>query len=370
MPQPLPLLVVDDNPGDARLVLLTLAAEAPDRYRVDRAGRIAEALVRLEAGPVAAVLLDLGLPDSQGTEGLRRLRARAPGTAVLVLSGSEDAQLTARAYRDGAQDCQVKGVFPPGELDRRLRAAIAGQAVEEAIRGAGDVGVETLRPFSEVEEGAALLLGPGRAVENDRFQGLAGGPAARSTPETAWLTSLLRDLEDAGPALHGWVSRDEDLASPEPLEYLLRRVDPTGIVLIRLHRRGSPHRPAAPPSDAASPAALDPDVLSQLAELGGGDPQFVPGLLATFRGEAERIIGRLLAEEDGLDLPRAAREAHTLKSAAAQVGALRLSRLALDLESRARAADGSGARAVVRELAIEFERVEADPRMDRPRTGR
>jgi CheY-like chemotaxis protein/HPt (histidine-containing phosphotransfer) domain-containing protein len=367
MPPPVPILVVDDNPGDARLVGLTLASEAPDRYRVDHVGRIGEALPRLDAGDVAAVLLDLGLPDSQGTEGLRRLRERAPATAVLVLSGSEDPQLSARAYRDGAQDCQVKGVFPPGELDRRLRAAIAAQAVEAALRRAGTLDAEALHSLAEAGEGAAVLLGPGRAVENDRFRALAGGPLARSTPETAWLSGLLRDLEDTGPAIHGWLSRDEDGGSPEPIEYLLRRVTPTDTVLVRLHQR-TVTRPAA--VDPAPGSALDAGVLEQLAELGGGDPEFVPALLATFRGEAERILGRLVAAGDGLDLPRAARDAHALKSAAAQVGALRLSRLALDLENRSRAADGTGARSAVRELAIEFERVEADPRMNRPRTGR
>jgi CheY-like chemotaxis protein/HPt (histidine-containing phosphotransfer) domain-containing protein len=367
MAEPLGLLVIDDNPGDARLVALTLAAEAPDRYRVERAGRIADALPKLDAGNVAVVLLDLGLPDSQGTDGLRRIRARAPHVAVIVLSGSEDAQLRGRAYRDGAQDCQVKGVFPPGELDRRLRAAVAAQAIEQRLARGGTVAATDLAPLAGAGEGAAVLFAPGEAVENDRFRALAGGPAAVSTPESAWLTRLLRELEGSGPAIHGWLAPDGEAGHAEPVEYLLRQVGPTPAVLLRLHRRGAG---PAPSSGAPADAALDPATLSQLEELGGGDPEFVVQLLATFRREGERIIGRLTAEGEAIDLDRAARDAHTLKSAAAQVGALRLSRLALDLERCATAANATGARAVVRELEAEFDRVEADPRMARPRAGR
>jgi DNA-binding response OmpR family regulator/HPt (histidine-containing phosphotransfer) domain-containing protein len=360
------VLVVDDNPGDARLVGLTLDAEAPDRYRVERAGSIAEALPRLDAGDVAAVLLDLGLPDSQGTDGLRRIRARSPATAVLVLSGAEDARVAARAFQDGAQDYQIKGIFPPGELDRRIRAAIAAEAIQLGLRHAPAIGREGLRLLGEAGEGAALLLGPGEADENDRFRELAGGPAALSTPETAWLTALLRELDEAGPAaIHGWISRDDGGIS-EPLEYQLRRVDPPPAVLVRLHRRAAARTPFSPVPGENPTAALDSGVLAQLAELGGGNAAFVSGLLATFRREADRTIRRLQAEGDSLHLARAARDAHTLKSAAAQVGAFRLSRLALDLERRAKAEDGTGARALVHELAAEFARVEADPRMGRP----
>jgi len=370
MSAPVRLLVVDDNPGDARLVELTLATEAPDRYRIERAGRIADALPRLGAGDVAAVLLDLGLPDSRGTDGLRRLRAHAPRTAVVVLSGAEDSELAARAFREGAQDYQVKGIFPPGELDRRLRAAIAAQAVEEALRTPGTVAADGLGPLGEAQEGAAVLLGPGRAVENDRFRELAGGPAAQTTAATAWLSALLRELDEAGPAIHGWTSRGDAAGAEEPLEYLLRRVPERAAVLVRLHRReAEPARPSAP-SNGAAAEALDGRTLAQLAELGGGDPLFVAELLGTFRREAERIVARLATEGEALDLGRAAHDAHTLKSSAAQVGALRLSRLALDLERRAQSADPAGARAVVAELAAEFARVEADPRMERPRPGR
>ncbi len=121
------VLVVDDNPGDARLVEWTLTHEDGRRIRVARADRIATALDRLAEGPFDAVLLDLGLPDSRGTEGLARIRAAAPQTAIIVLSGGEDPERIRAAIDAGAQDYRVKGIFGPGELVRVLDAAIDRQ---------------------------------------------------------------------------------------------------------------------------------------------------------------------------------------------------------------------------------------------------
>ncbi|HTT74005.1 MAG TPA: response regulator [Thermoplasmata archaeon] len=371
---PVRLLVVDDNPADARLVELTLAQEAPGAYRIERAGRIAEALARLGTAPVDAILLDLGLPDSRGTEGLGRLRARAPHVPVLVLSGAEDPAVARAAYLAGAQDYQVKGIFPPGELDRRLRAARAAQRLEEAARAGRDPDVGDLAALEAAEEGAAVLRGPGRALENGRFAALAGGAAGTSTPGTAWLSEILREIEEHRPAAHGWVPRERDGAPPVLLEYLVRRVAPSsppGTTIVRLFCRGGPPAAVAPPeADAYPSGALDDAVLAQLTELGGDDPTFVRGMLATFFREAHEIVRRLARAASRGDLPALQADAHTLKSAAAQVGALRLSRLAVDLERRATAGEAAAARARVREIEGELGRVETDPRAAGPRRRR
>ncbi|HTT15501.1 MAG TPA: response regulator [Thermoplasmata archaeon] len=373
---PLRLLIVDDNPADARLVELTLGQEAPGAYRVERAGRIADALDRFDAEPVAAVLLDLGLPDSRGTDGLRRLRARAPEVPVVVLSGAEDPEIARAAYSAGAQDYQVKGIFPPGELDRRLRAAIAAQRLEEGLRAGHPPDPAELAALARAGEGAAVLYGPGGAIENERFAPFAGGPAGTSTPGTAWLTDLLREVDETRPAVHGWLPVDRPPGLPILVEYLVRRIVPGSRhspTVVRLHCRSGARAeaPRAPPDASAYPAgALDDGVLAQLAELGGAHPGFVSEMLATFFREAHAIAQRLAAAALRNDLPAIARDAHTLKSAAAQVGALRLSRLAADLERRATAWDGDAAQAGVREVALELGRVETDPRAERPRSGR
>ena len=70
------------------------------------------------------MLLDLGLPDASGLEGLRRLAARADGVALLVLTGLADEHRGAEAVAAGAQDYLVKGQVDGQLLTRAIRYAI------------------------------------------------------------------------------------------------------------------------------------------------------------------------------------------------------------------------------------------------------
>jgi signal transduction histidine kinase len=80
---------------------------------------------------VAVVLLDLSLPDSQGFDTFRRVRAAAPDVPVVVLSGLQDERMAARAVREGAQDYLVKGQVDGQLLARSLRYAIERRRAEE-----------------------------------------------------------------------------------------------------------------------------------------------------------------------------------------------------------------------------------------------
>lgn len=131
---PLNVLVVEDNPGDARLVELYLREEPSQPFNVIKAVRLSEALAALQAGPVDVVLLDLSLPDSFGVETLAKLRAGAPSVPVVVLTGTSDEALAMEALRQGAQDYLVKGQGD-GELVRRaIRYAIQRSAADSALR--------------------------------------------------------------------------------------------------------------------------------------------------------------------------------------------------------------------------------------------
>jgi PAS domain S-box-containing protein len=81
---------------------------------------------------VDIVLLDLGLPDTQGMEAIRRARAIAPRVPLVVLTGLDDESLGAQALQEGAQDYLVKGQLTTRALARSLRYAIERKAVEEA----------------------------------------------------------------------------------------------------------------------------------------------------------------------------------------------------------------------------------------------
>ena len=127
---PLHVLLVEDDEGDALIVAEELADAAPDA-RVTRVATVAEAERRLP-GEVACVLLDLGLPDAMGLEGLERLRSRAPGTAILVLTGHGDERQGAQAVGAGAQDYLVKGTVDGPLLARAIRYAVERRRAESS----------------------------------------------------------------------------------------------------------------------------------------------------------------------------------------------------------------------------------------------
>lgn len=128
----LPVLLVEDEPGDARLVR-ELLREAEPRYALDTVGSLAEALERFDRQRYAAVLLDLGLPDSQGLQTLRAVTQAAGPMPLVVMSGRDDEDLAIRAIQLGAQDYVVKGRGDGSQLSRSLRYAIERKLVQEHL---------------------------------------------------------------------------------------------------------------------------------------------------------------------------------------------------------------------------------------------
>src|SRR5262249_38352654 len=115
------VLLVEDNPGDARLIREMLAEAATARLRLLRAETLAAGLEQLARGGVDVVLLDLSLPDSRGLDTFLRTRERAPEVPIVVLSGLSDEELAMRAVHAGAQDYLVKGEVGSDGLGRALR---------------------------------------------------------------------------------------------------------------------------------------------------------------------------------------------------------------------------------------------------------
>jgi two-component system cell cycle sensor histidine kinase/response regulator CckA len=122
------LLLVEDNPGDARLVREMLR-DAPE-IETDVVDRLAPALDRLSAGGIDLVLLDLGLPDSTGLDTVRSVTGAAPSVPVVVLTGHDDEATGTAAVRSGAQDYLMKGQVRADLLCRTLRFALERQRAE------------------------------------------------------------------------------------------------------------------------------------------------------------------------------------------------------------------------------------------------
>jgi serine phosphatase RsbU (regulator of sigma subunit) len=129
--EPLRILLVEDDPEDAFLVAELLAeADAPSDLKVVET--LAEALPQLSE--VDCVLLDLGLPDATGLEGLRMLLGSGAGVAVCVLTGLADEPLGIAALAEGAQDYLVKGRVDGVLLSRAVRYAVERRRAEDSAR--------------------------------------------------------------------------------------------------------------------------------------------------------------------------------------------------------------------------------------------
>lgn len=119
------VLLVEDNPGDARLIQEALKEAAPKALQLQRADSLSAALERMNtAVPPDVILVDLGLPDSQGLETFQRLNAHAPDLPIIVLTGLDDSRLAQEALRGEAQDYLVKGKVDGDQLVRSIRYSI------------------------------------------------------------------------------------------------------------------------------------------------------------------------------------------------------------------------------------------------------
>jgi len=126
-----PVLLVEDDDGDALLVE-ELLREVDAPVVVKRARSLGQATTLVS--DAACVLLDLGLPDSQGLQGLRQLLGIEPQAAVVVLTGQASEHLGEQAVRAGAQDYLVKGEVAGPMLHRVIRYAVERRRAEEAQR--------------------------------------------------------------------------------------------------------------------------------------------------------------------------------------------------------------------------------------------
>ena len=104
---PVRILLVEDNPGDARLLRFTLAEAESLRFELVHAARLSEALGAVREGLVDVVLLDLSLPDAHGMETVTRMLDAAPAVPIIVLTGLADETVAVHAVQAGGQDYLV-----------------------------------------------------------------------------------------------------------------------------------------------------------------------------------------------------------------------------------------------------------------------
>src|SRR6266567_5922479 len=123
------ILLVEDNPGDARLLREAFEEIPESRSELVHCGNLAQALEFLAKNKPDVILSDLGLPDSQGLEAVRRIHDVAPDVPLVVLTALNDDALALQSLQQGAQDYLVKGQIDGNLLWRTLCYAMERQRI-------------------------------------------------------------------------------------------------------------------------------------------------------------------------------------------------------------------------------------------------
>ena len=161
------ILLVEDNPGDARLIeeMLNEAQDWP--HGLQWVTSLSHALKTLSESRIDVILLDLSLPDGRDCQSFERINRAAPELPVVVMSGqSEDRTRIETLLRQGAQDYLIKGQVDSRLLGRSLRYAMERKTVElelkEALRVRSDflsiVSHELRTPLTAIKSGISMVL--------------------------------------------------------------------------------------------------------------------------------------------------------------------------------------------------------------------
>jgi two-component system OmpR family response regulator len=221
------ILAVEDDPHIARMLALELGRLG---YMLQAVGTAADALAQAKCWSPSLMLLDLGLPDRDGAEVLRELRARADPLPVICLTARDQPVERVGGLRAGADDYIVKP-FDISELDARIRAVLRRSdraAPQELVLGTLKLTADESRVLAQ---DAALPLTPRELFVLRRLMKNAGRVVTK-----AQLTETLSELnEDIGDkTVEVYVHRirnkiqanDVEIVTVRGFGYLLRQVPP------------------------------------------------------------------------------------------------------------------------------------------------
>ena len=152
------ILVVDDEPPIRRLLRMSLASQG---FQVSEAASGKDALAEIERARPDLVILDLGLPDIDGSDVIRTLRGNGNAVPILVLSSRSGEKGKVEALDLGADDYVTKP-FGTAELFARIRAAFRHrlqQQGEPPLFRSGDLEVDLVRRLVRVR-GEEVKLTP------------------------------------------------------------------------------------------------------------------------------------------------------------------------------------------------------------------
>ena len=128
------VLLVEDDESDRRLTKLIMAKFSQAiQFNIKTAETLSEAAEHLRHSNYDAILLDLGLPDSNGIDTVRNIHNASPDTPVIVLTGLDDEEMGLEAIKSGAEDYVVKGKALEYVLVRTIQYAIERKQIKNAL---------------------------------------------------------------------------------------------------------------------------------------------------------------------------------------------------------------------------------------------
>ena len=195
-PAPTRVLLVEDDPTYARILRSTLIFGSAGPWEVEVCGRLASALARLAAGGVDAVLLDMGLPDTEGVAGVQDMCSAFPAVPVLVLTATENEAVGLAAVHAGAQDYLVKVQVETSLLPRSIRFAIERKRTADALCQL-EKAVHTMQLGVTITDAAGGILYVNQAeadMHGFTAEEMIGRDARSLSPPEDWRPLAPRDL--------------------------------------------------------------------------------------------------------------------------------------------------------------------------------
>jgi signal transduction histidine kinase len=248
------LLIIEDNPGDARLLREMLDVNGTHQAELMFAETMGEAEKCLAERVIDLILLDLGLPDAGGLIAIKRTRAAAPGIPLVVLTGLDDEELAAQSLQEGAQDYLIKGQIETRSLLRALRYATERKRLERLKdEFVSTVSHELRTPLTSISASLGLLVGNAAGILAEPARRLLGIAHANSQR----LVRLINDILDIEKLESGHVVFD--LGRIEVRSLVERTIDG-----YRGFAEGHNVRIRFEGSSAVAEVRADPDRLAQV----------------------------------------------------------------------------------------------------------
>jgi len=217
------MLLVEDNDDDATLITRVLARFTRIQFEVTRVTSMRFAEHALQDATYDAVVVDLGLPDSDGLATFTTIHARANGAAVIVLTGDDSEELGLRAVENGAQEYVVKGERAYQNLPLTIAFACERQRHHQEV-------TELTSALANAVDAIATLDSQGNCVAvNPAFQAVLNYAPAEigATPFVNLVhegdrARVLAALDAPGMELEGRMIRKDGRIVPVQLSFVAR----------------------------------------------------------------------------------------------------------------------------------------------------